>query len=168
MNHPAFFSDDALLAECEMRRLRRSGPGGQHRNKVETAVVLCHRSSGVTAEANERRSQGENRKVALFRLRIRLALKVRSARQREELPSPLWKSRRTSSGQLSISATHHDFPVLLVDALDAWEVSGRDLARTAEILGVTTSQWVKFLGKEPQALVQVNADRENRGLKRLH
>ena len=38
MIHPAALPFDALLKECEVRRLRRSGPGGQHRNKVETAV----------------------------------------------------------------------------------------------------------------------------------
>src|SRR5262249_27924451 len=40
--HPAARAPDALLAECEVRRTRRSGPGGQNRNKVETAVVLRH------------------------------------------------------------------------------------------------------------------------------
>jgi protein subunit release factor B len=73
-DHPAATRPEQLLAECEARRLRRSGPGGQHRNKVETAVSLRHLPTGVCAEANERRSQAQNRSTALFRLRVNLAL----------------------------------------------------------------------------------------------
>ena len=49
-DHPASLDDDRLLAECDQSFLRRSGPGGQNRNKVETAVVLRHRPTGLIAE----------------------------------------------------------------------------------------------------------------------
>ena len=49
------------------------GPGGQHRNKTESAVRLTHPPTGVTVTATERRSQHENREVALERLRERIA-----------------------------------------------------------------------------------------------
>ena len=78
MTHPALCKIEQLRDECEVRFQRRSGPGGQHRNKVETAVILIHTPTGVKAEANERRSQAENLKVAMRRMRVNLALEFRS------------------------------------------------------------------------------------------
>ncbi|TVQ54826.1 MAG: peptide chain release factor-like protein, partial [Phycisphaerales bacterium] len=71
--HPAMLSDEALLKECEVTFGKSGGPGGQHRNKVETACDLKHVPSEVIASAGERRRQIENRSMALKRLRIKLA-----------------------------------------------------------------------------------------------
>lgn len=65
----AALDDEALLAECELRFFVAGGPGGQHRNKTETAVRLLHRPTGLTVTATERRSQLQNREAALARLR---------------------------------------------------------------------------------------------------
>lgn len=62
-------SDEALLLECDVSVFIGSGPGGQHRNKTESAVRLTHRPTGITVTATERRSQLMNRGAALDRLR---------------------------------------------------------------------------------------------------
>jgi len=159
--HPAALSPDQLLAQCDLRRQKRSGPGGQHRNKVETAIVLRHRPTGVRAEAGERRSQAENRSRAIFRLRVHLALEVRMPRPADARPSPLWRSRCGGS-RIAISASHDDFPALLAEALDT--IAAADDARQAAAsLGCTTSQLVKFLKKDPRALALVNRWRHEAG-----
>ncbi|MDZ4820499.1 MAG: peptide chain release factor-like protein, partial [Planctomycetota bacterium] len=76
--HPACLDPAELGRQVDVTFTRRSGPGGQHRNKVETAVVLVHRPTGISAQAAERRSQAQNRAVALHRLRVRLAVEIRS------------------------------------------------------------------------------------------
>ncbi len=92
--HPSTIEEKTLLAASEMSFGRSSGPGGQHRNKVDTGVRIVHKPSGVEARATERREQRVNRARAVFRLRMKLALKVRTATGRvNHLLSALWESR---------------------------------------------------------------------------
>lgn len=75
---------------------RATGPGGQHRNKTETGVRLTHLPSGVTVSATERRSQYQNREVALLRLAAALAEKNKPPPKprRPTKPSRAAKRRR--------------------------------------------------------------------------
>ena len=77
MKHPVELEESQLLAQCTIQRTRRGGPGGQHRNKVESAIVITHEPTGIIGQASERRSQHENRDVAIDRLRLNLALGFR-------------------------------------------------------------------------------------------
>ncbi|MGE3316357.1 MAG: peptide chain release factor-like protein [Planctomycetaceae bacterium] len=164
--HPAALDEKALLAHCEVQRTRRSGPGGQHRNKVESAVVLKHAPTGIIAEAAERRSQHENLRVALRRLRINLAIEHRVDRSDAASPSELWKSR-CRNGRISLSERHDDFPTLLAEALDVIDRFGIDLHNAAEFLDCTRTQLVGFLRAEPRAFAAINRRRVAAGQKRL-
>ncbi len=165
--HPAALSEEELLKHCRARRQRRSGPGGQHRNKVETAVVYTHEPSGVHGEASERRSQEQNRTQALFRLRVNLALQVRTAVDlAEERPSRLWQ-RRCRGQRLAVSVHHADFPQLLAEALDVVAASQFEVAAAAAWLGTSTTQLAKFLQLEPRAIQAVNQRRIEAGRRPL-
>jgi protein subunit release factor B len=79
----------ALARDCELSFYRASGPGGQHRNKTETAVRVTHLPTGIVAAATEERSQSRNREVALERLREKLVrrYKPRKARKATRIPA---------------------------------------------------------------------------------
>jgi hypothetical protein len=164
--HPACLPLEKLLADCDVRHERRSGPGGQHRNKVSTAVVLTHRPTGIRAEANERRSQAENQREALRRLRKRLAIEIRTP-PADAVPSELWQSR-VSGQRLSINPAHEDFPALLAEALNVLSATDFDVPPAANQLGISSSQLMKFLQEEPAAWAAVNEARRQRGVRPLH
>ena len=195
--HPVNLSDEALLAECETIRQRRSGPGGQHRNKVETAIRLLHRPTGVTGQASERRSQAENLQQALFRLRLALAVQVRSDSVDSALTSTANAEAQAAADSAAadsaaaiestphrhkcsplwksrrqgqkvvINAEHADFPRLLAEALDVLTLCSGDQQVAAECLQVSATQLLKFVQKEPTAWDAVQLLRQQHGLPRL-
>jgi hypothetical protein len=165
-DHPAALDPAALATQCEFRATRRSGPGGQNRNKVETAVVLTHKPTGISAQASERRTQGENRRTALHRLRLELALTIRrpiqNSAERPYSRTNLWR-KRCRSGRIDVSPEHDDFPALLAEALDVLHTSGDDPKAAARLLGCSPTQLIRFLKEAPRSMMLINERRRAAG-----
>ncbi len=134
-------ADPALLAQCQMDRLRGSGPGGQKRNKTESSVRLRHAASGLSALAGESRSQHENKARALRRLRERIAFDLREPVELDDYrppaalvalleQEPIRKSERWLRSPEYLRAAGH-----LVDLYQAVGCSLPEAARRLAIAG---------------------------------
>ena len=78
----------ALERDCTLEFFVAGGPGGQHRNKTSSGVRLRHGPTGLVIEATERRSQHQNRAIALERLQAKLIARARKPKPRKKTKVP--------------------------------------------------------------------------------
>lgn len=156
---------------CDIRRERASGPGGQHRNKVETAIVVTHRASGQHGSASERRSQAQNQAMAVKRLRVNLAIHVRGSGdcrcdEAGRLTGDMadrWYAR-VKSKKLMLNPDHEDFPAMLAWVMDFLWSQQLDVPGVANLLGISATQVLKLLKMEPAAFTAFNQARQAKGM----
>jgi hypothetical protein len=169
-NDDILASDAALEAACEVDRYRSRGPGGQHRNKTESAVRLRHRATGVIAHGDERRSQSENRFQAVVRMREHLAFDVR-----EPVDLATWRASPrlaalAAGGTAPLGEKTRKKPEFLVafaELLDLFVACGCEVGTTAQHLGLTTGATSKLLLVDDRTSRAVNQLRTARGLRTL-
>lgn len=153
-------TDAELLRQCRQERYKASGPGGQRRNKVETAIRLRHAPSGLAAQAEESRSLAENRTRALRRLRERIALSCRAPFDLADpdLPPELLAQIGTDR-TLAMNPRNPRYPIAVATVLDALAAAGGSYASAASALGVSTSQLLRFLQADRELWRAVEAVR---------
>ncbi len=141
-------SDEQLTAQCEVDRYRASGPGGQHRNKTESAVRLRHKGLGVSAIGEDSRSQSENKLHAVRRLRAAIALEVRAPVQIEAFaPSPrlaAFVAAGTAPNGAKTRVTG-GYWAGIAELLDLVVANGLEIGTSAQLLGITTGALSKLL-----------------------
>ena len=143
--------DEALLKQCKEDRYKSGGPGGQRRNKVETAVKLHHAASGASVHANNSRYLQRNRLSAVRHLRERIAIETRAPFSLETPNVPdEFTVHIGPKGTFSINPKNPTYPLVVATALDALKAAGGSYAKAAKALGITTSQMVKFLKADRQ------------------
>jgi hypothetical protein len=158
--HPSRLPIEELEKECRWSFSRASGPGGQHRNKVETAAMVVHLPSGISGAATEKRSQAENRAVAMHRLRCALAVEWRDLSAPKALenamPSEVWMAY-ARGGRLKIAPTNPLYPSVLAEAMERLVAMDWNLGSVAEAMRISATQLIQLLGDYPAALQALNA-----------
>ena len=167
-----------MLAQCKLTFSRASGPGGQNRNKVETCVQIEYIPANIIAAASECRTQNENRKVAVLRLRCKLAVELRptpttetndassGAPANEQVCSKTWL-KYCRNGRIDIAESNSEWPTILAEIIGLLSVCDWSIGQVATILGTTSSQLVKLLKRAPPAFKLLNRERKARGQRPL-
>lgn len=129
-------TDSELSACCEFEFFKGSGNGGQKRNKTSSAVRARYRAADLAVTDCSERSQHDNRRNALRKLRMELALRFRVA---PAVPpeSPV------------CAMTHERYPLWIAHLLDVLDESGWELRRAAATLGSTPSALGKTVRRDP-------------------
>ena len=158
-------TDEQLLAGCDVHIYKASGPGGQHRNKVSSAVRLRHKATDISAVANDSRSQHDNRQRALTRLRMNIALQIRMPVSADDaLPAVvaecLHKPKKPTSDaglHLQIGRKDARFWPIAAYLLDWLAAAEARLAPVAARLGVSTGDITSVLKSDRHLLAAAQA-----------
>lgn len=155
--------DEALLRECRVDTYRAGGPGGQHRNKVSSAVRLLHNPTGLLVIAEEERSQHANKARAVKRLRMAIALHFRAA---AHVPDAV-RACLTKDGRLMVASRNPVYPQVVASVLDLLAAHNGQLREAAGVLGLTSSQLSRFITHDGKVLAEANHLRQLAGLRPL-
>ncbi|KAK4266926.1 hypothetical protein QN277_023784 [Acacia crassicarpa] len=173
--HYLGLTDDELMRECEMDTFKSSGPGGQHRNKRESAVRLKHIPTGIIAQAAEDRSQHKNRASALTRLRALIALKVRNIVNLDAYSPPqellqilpAKSSIRGSDCGPQIGPNNPKFVLGMQALLDLIFAVEGSISEAAKFLGLSTGALSRLILSDDSLRMAVNEFRASKGMKPL-
>lgn len=150
-------TDVDLLKQCRVETFRASGPGGQKRNKTDSAVRLTHQPTGLTTQAFEDRSQHRNRAHALARLRRTIAVNVRRPIDLDAYtPPPELVAILPIAKRQRIGSKHHDYPQGVQALLDLFVAADCSVADTAARVGLSTGALSRLMLADPDLHRVVN------------
>ncbi|MCQ2124084.1 MAG: peptide chain release factor-like protein [Fibrobacter sp.] len=151
---------DELLRACTLKGYQGSGPGGQHRNKTNTGVLLTLREFNLEIKSCEGRSALENKTHALHRMQMALALQVREEPANPEMRFP------GSNGH--IQPSNPQFPLFIAHVFDIMCSKGGDTKAAAAAFGISPSALVKILRQDKACAAKLQGNRQENGQKKLH
>lgn len=128
-------SEEELGQIVEFDFFKRSGNGGQKRNKTSSAVRVSLKEFDISAEDCTERSQKLNRSKALQKLRRKIAMTFRETPTEEELTA--------------VAPSNSKYPLFLARLLDLLESVNYSFKECGVKMNLSSSQVEKLLRKDP-------------------
>lgn len=167
--HPTLLPPETLLGQCDLRTQKRSGPGGQHRNKTSSGAFLTHSATGIVGAATERRSQADNRTIALQRLRLKLAVERRTLSILDgptpELDQQFRNELRRT--KLRLADTNPNKAAALALLLNDLHACGGQPRRIIDSWKSSSTAILMLLKSHPAAFQMLQSIRQHHGLRPL-
>ena len=147
---------DTLLKACSLEGYQASGPGGQKRNRKFSAVRITHLYTKISVTSSETRSQHSNRKIAVKKLKQKIAV---------EIDGP--KITFFNPTNIKISLLNSKYPLFVAYLFDNFSNNSFCIKETAESLEISSSKLIKLISRDIVIWKIINRHREKAGLKPL-